>query len=154
MGTCMHILDPSHYSLARSKLLTGETERVLSKHMRIADKGWCSSWGIGLGLTTPRSKIWACMKCYMLGMDCGLLWACVWTVGLHKVRRVITVTSDVLRRVLLRGCQFLATVKFIQKRSVCGWPFEDINRYLFVPHIKTAHFLYKDKRLVLFEQHS
>jgi hypothetical protein len=29
---------------------------ILNKKSRTADKGWSSSWGLGVGLTTPRRK--------------------------------------------------------------------------------------------------
>jgi hypothetical protein len=55
---------PCHHGMARPQVADGgdalqlwsEAANILNKHSRTADKGWSSSWGLGVGLTTPHRK--------------------------------------------------------------------------------------------------
>jgi hypothetical protein len=63
---------PCHHGMARSQVADGEdglqiwrvAANLLNKQSRTADKGWSSSWGLGMGLKTPLHKNKLVTKCH------------------------------------------------------------------------------------------
>jgi hypothetical protein len=61
---------PCHHSMARPQVADGGNTlqvwrvaaNILNKQSRAADKGWSSSLGLGVGLTTPHRKKQACYE--------------------------------------------------------------------------------------------
>jgi hypothetical protein len=58
---------PCHHGMVRHRVVDGGTAcsfgglggvaaNILNKQLRTNDKGWSSSWGLGVGLTTLRRK--------------------------------------------------------------------------------------------------
>jgi hypothetical protein len=47
-----------------SPLVTGVAANILNKQSRTADKGWSSSLGLGVGLTTPHRKHFYCCEMF------------------------------------------------------------------------------------------
>jgi hypothetical protein len=68
--TLQYMLDvsPCHYSMGRPRVADGRdglqqwkvAANILNKQPRTNDKGWSSSWRLGVGLTKPRPKTEAC----------------------------------------------------------------------------------------------
>jgi hypothetical protein len=63
---------PCHQGMVRPRVTDGRdglqqwrlAANILNKHPRASNKGWSSSWGLGVGLTTTHRKEQACYEMY------------------------------------------------------------------------------------------